>query len=69
MYTVDDLRTRLNKLGWTIRELPIRTGGAGSAEILSYKLIAVKGDKSVTCGGKTLEEGMKTLCRTLGALA
>lgn len=66
--TTDDLRLRLQRLGWTLRELPVRTGGLDSAEILSYKLIAVKGDKSITLGGKTLHEAMSNMCRTLGAL-
>ncbi len=66
--TTDDLRERLKKLGWLMRELPIRTGGRDSAEVASYKLIAVKGDKSIILGGKTLHEAMSNMCKTLGAL-
>lgn len=66
--TTDDMRERLKRLGWSLRELPVRTGGRDSAEIASYKLIAVKGDKSIILGGKNLHEAMTSMCRTLGAM-
>lgn len=69
MLTTEDLRTRLHKQGWSIRELPVRTGGLANPSILSYKLIAIKGDKSVTVGGKDLEDAFTNLSRTLGTIA
>jgi hypothetical protein len=66
--TTDDLRTRLQKQGWTIRELPVKSGGAANPTILSYKLIALKGDKSVTIGGKDLNDAFTNLSRTLGTI-
>lgn len=67
-FTIDQLRERANKSGWTIRELPIRTGGSGNAEIRAWKMIAIKGDRSLTLEGKTLEQGLENVCKALGLI-
>lgn len=66
MHTTDELRAKIKAAGWTLRELPIRTGGLGSAQILSWKIIAIKGDRDLTLGGKTLDEAIFSMARTLG---
>lgn len=66
MHTTDELRAKIKAAGWLLRERPIRTGGLGSATILSWKLIAIKGDRDITLGGKTIDEAVLTMSRTLG---
>jgi hypothetical protein len=67
-HTVDELRERITKSGWLLRELPIRTGGSGSAEIRAWKMIAIKGERSLTLEGKTLDVAMESVCKTLGLI-
>jgi hypothetical protein len=67
-YTIEYLRDRILKSGWNLRELPIRTGGSDSAEIRAWKMIAVKGDRSVQLEGKTLEIAIESICKTLGLI-
>lgn len=66
--TVDDLRIRLQQLGWRLQELPIRSGGCDSPSIREYKLIALKNDRSITVRGTSLHDAMSNMCRTVGAL-
>lgn len=68
MYTTDELRTKIHAAGWVLRELPIRGGGANVGEIRSYKMIAIKGERSLTLGGANLEEAMFSIARTLGVV-
>lgn len=64
-YTMDEMRDKIHGSGWTIRELPIRSG---DSSIRSWKMIAIKGDRSITLEGKTLENALKSTCEMLGLI-
>ena len=65
------IRTRIDSLGWRIREIPIRKSSPIPEErqIVSYRLIAGRGDRSVEVSGPTIDEAFKTLGKTLGVIA
>ena len=66
----DVIRTRLQNLGWNVKELPIREkfAGGGAHKVIMWKLVAIKGDKSFEVAGKTLPEAMTNLGRSLGVV-
>lgn len=66
----DKIKVRLTSLGWTIKELPIRQKHVEdkSHEITSWKLIAIRGEKSFDISGKTLDEAFNTLGQSLGVI-
>lgn len=67
-HTVEELRAKIEKNGWTLKELPIRTGGSESAEIRAWKMIAIRGDRSLTLEGKTLENAITAMSKALGII-
>lgn len=64
------IRTRITTLGWKLREIPIKRNhpDASQRTILQWKLVAIKGDKSIEVGGKTIDEAMKTIGQALGVI-
>ena len=60
----NSIRTRVQSLGWHLHELPRRSG-----ESVNWKIVAVKGEKSVEVGGETFDEAMKNIGKTLGVIA
>lgn len=64
MHNIDELRTKIHTAGWALRELPIRRGG--SADIRAWKMIAIKGERSLTLDGLTLNEAVFNMAKTLG---
>lgn len=64
------IRTRISNLGWDVKELPIRSkhAGAGPHEIIMWKLIAVRGERSLEISGKSLEEAMANLGQSMGVI-
>ena len=64
------IRVRIGTLGWKIREIPIRKSSPNPEErqIVSYRLIAGRGERSVEVSGPTLDEAFKTLGVTLGVI-
>ena len=65
MDDVVTLRTKLQSAGWKVRELPIRSNDV----VKSWKIVAAKGDRSITIGGTTLDEALHNLARTVGVVA
>lgn len=65
MDDVVDLRNKLRGAGWAVRELPIRSND----EVKSWKIVAAKKDRTITMGGKTLDEALHNLARSLGVVA
>ena len=65
------IRTRLSHLGWAVKELPIRSkhAGAGAHEIIMWKLIAIKGERSLEISGRSLDEAMTSLGKSMGVIA
>lgn len=65
------IRARISTQGWKLREIPIKRNHPDAAQrtILQWKIIAVKGDKSIEVGGKTIDDAMKTIGKTLGVIA
>ena len=57
------IRARLSSLGWAVKELPIREkhAGAGPHKVVMWKLIAIKGERSLEISGKSLDEAMTNL--------
>ena len=70
--TVDTetIRIRLRGLGWVIKEFPIREkhAGAGPHEIVRWKLIAIKGERSFETSGRSLDEAMSVLGQSMGVI-
>jgi len=64
------IRTRLNNLGWTVKELPIREkhAGAGPHQVVMWKLIAVKGERSLEVSGRNIDEAMSSLGQSMGVV-
>ena len=61
----DSIRARLNGLGWRLIELPIKKENV----VARWKVIAVRGEKSLEAGGLTLEEAMTNVGKSLGAIS
>lgn len=59
------IKARLTGLGWSVNELPIRSG----QEIRQWKVVAVKNDHSYQVTGKTLDEAIKNIGLTLGVVS
>jgi hypothetical protein len=59
----NSIRTRIQSLGWHLHELPRRSG-----ESVNWKIVAVKGEKSVEVGGETFDEAMKNIGTSLGVI-
>ena len=66
----NSIRTRIQSLGWHLHELPVRRNHPDSAErtIVNWKIVAVKGEKSIEVGGQTIDEAMKTMGTSLGVI-
>jgi len=71
--TVDtqDIRVRIGSQGWRVREIPIRKSSLDPEErqVISFRLIAGRGDRSVEVSGPNIDEAFKTLGKTLGVIA
>lgn len=65
MDDVITLRQKLQGAGWQVRELPVRSNDI----VKSWKIIAAKGQKSITIGGTTLDEALHNLARAVGVVA
>ena len=63
----DKIRLRITSLGWMVREIPVRK--KRTTDILEWRLIAVRHDKSVDVSGKTLDESFVNLGKTLGVIS
>lgn len=61
----DIVRDRLKAQGWKVIEIPVHKNN----EIVKWKLIAVKGEKSYDVYGKTIEETMLNLGKVLGVVS
>lgn len=68
MYKVEELRNKIQGAGWTLKELPIRSGGPEGAKIRAWKMIAIKANRSIDLTGLTLDEAMTNVARTLGLI-
>mgnify|MGYP000973184407 CR=1 FL=1 len=62
--TMEDIRIRLQSLGWHIREIPIKSGST----IASWRIIASRGDKSISLDGTTLSESLNRIGLMLGVV-
>ena len=65
------IRVRLETLGWTVLELPVRTSSPDPQQrkVVRWKLIAQKGEKSLQVEGQTKDDAMKNLGINLGVIA
>jgi hypothetical protein len=68
MDEIEKIRVRLKGLGWRVTEIPARSGGVDNPVISRWKLIAAKGEKTISVEGKTLLEGMNHLGNMLGVI-
>lgn len=62
------IRTRIANQGWILREIPIKKNHPNPTErsILQWKITAIKNGKSIEVGGKTIDEALNTIGKTLG---
>lgn len=59
---INIFRERVNTLGWTCKELPIKKG----LTIRAWKVIALRGDKSMQVEGKSIEAAYQQIWALLG---
>lgn len=66
----NSIRTRLNGLGWTTKELPIRRTDRDTKEktVIMYKIVAYRGEQSLEATGQSLDEAMSTIGVQLGVI-
>lgn len=64
------IRTRITSQGWKLREIPIKRNHPDPTQrkVIQWKMIAIKGDKSIELGGPTIDEAMKNIGITLGVI-
>lgn len=64
------IRARIGSQGWRVREIPIRKSSPNPEErqVVSYRLIAGRGERSIEVNGPTIDEAFKTLGVTLGVI-
>lgn len=62
MITVDQIRDKIKYSGWKLLEMPIRNGDSVSG----WKIVAAKGEKSITIEGTTLLLAMQRTGQYLG---
>jgi hypothetical protein len=68
--TTEQIRARLQGLGWTLMERPVCHSHPDPAKrtIGQWKLVANKAEKSYEIGGPTLDEAMQNLGKLLGVI-
>lgn len=66
----DSIKARILGLGWQIREIPVKKSSPDARErkILYYKVVALKGERSLEATGKTLDEAVGTIGAQLGVI-
>lgn len=64
------IRNRIGSLGWQVREIPVRKSSSNPDErqVVSFRLIAGRGERSIEVTGKDINEAFKTLGMTLGVI-
>lgn len=67
----NSIRARIQGLGWKLLEVPIKKSNPDPSlrTILKWKVIATKGSNSCEVTGITIDEALKNLGTTLGAIA
>lgn len=67
----NSIKVRLANLGFQVKELPIRRNHPDVNErtILHWKVIAVKGEQSYEVVGKSLDEAIQSIGKSLGVIA
>lgn len=65
------IRNRIAVQGWKLREIPIKKSNPDPDKrtILQWKIIAFKGERSIEVGGKTIDEAMSNIGKTLGVIS
>ena len=65
------IRARINGVGWSLKELPIVRNNptTNQKQILQWKLIAFKGERSIEITGATLDDAMKSIGKALGVIS
>lgn len=68
---INSIRARIQGLGWKILEVPIKRSNPDPTlrTILKWKVVATKGQNSCEVTGLTIDEALKNLGVTLGAIA
>jgi hypothetical protein len=59
------IRSRLEKQGWTLRELQIRR----QTTVAAWRVVAFKGAQSIEATEKTLDEAVRVVGKMLGVIA
>ena len=62
---IDQVRSKINQMGWSLRELPVKSGGVNNVRISKWKLIAYRGDKSIQAENTDLHAAMMQMAKTL----
>lgn len=64
------IRARIKGLGWRVLEVPIKRNNPDPSlrTILKWKVVATKGESSCEVTGQTIDDAIKNLGMTLGAV-
>lgn len=68
--STDNIRLRIQGVGWTLTELPVRRKSPKTREtyIAEWKLIASRGYQSLQATGPDIDEAMKNIGKMLGVI-
>lgn len=62
MENVEELRVKIQKMGWKLQEVPVRNGN----EIAKWKFAATRGEQTILVEGANLLEGLQNVGLMLG---
>lgn len=64
------IRTRITTQGWQLREIPIKRSHPDPKQrtVLQWKLVAIRGNRSIETGKPSLDEAMKSMGQMLGVI-
>ena len=65
------IRARIQGLGWKLLELPVKKNHPDPAlrTVSRWKVVATRGENSCEVSGTTIDEAIKNIGMTLGAIA
>lgn len=64
------IRVKISTQGWKLREFPVKKSDPDPAkrQVIQWRMIAIKGDKSMEITGKTHDEAMNNIGKLLGVI-
>jgi hypothetical protein len=63
---VEKMRAKLRLCRWSVREVPVKSGGQENPHISRWRLMAARGDQTISIDDPSLEVAFRRLCNMLG---